>query len=173
MSERCAQSRTVCAWLGLRPFVRLKPPLETSSLREPLQTPHHKDFASFDFEATPVEEVKIHELTKGEFTGKAQNLIFVGGAGTGKTYIATALGTALIQNGQKVRFFNAVDLINAQSCGHVDWGMNRSIPQSLRFRYNQRRSRKPNRTIAEATYQCRLCGYRRTWIHSGLRPFSA
>ncbi len=75
--------------------------------------PHHKDFASFDFEATPVEEVKIHELAKGEFTGKAQNLIFVGGAGTGKTHIATALGTALIQNGQKVRFFNAVDLINA------------------------------------------------------------
>ncbi len=37
----------------------------------------------------------------------------IGGAGTGKTHIATALGTALIQNGQKVSFFNAVDLINA------------------------------------------------------------
>ena len=37
----------------------------------------------------------------------------VGGTGTGKTHIAIALGTTLINQGKKVRFFNAVDLINA------------------------------------------------------------
>ena len=37
----------------------------------------------------------------------------MGGTGTGKTHIAIALGTTLINNGKKARFFNAVDLINA------------------------------------------------------------
>ena len=74
--------------------------------------PHHKDFAGFDYTATPVEPQKIQQLVTGEFTQNAQNLILVGGAGTGKTHIATALGTSLIQGGKKVRFFNTVDLIN-------------------------------------------------------------
>ena len=74
--------------------------------------PHHKDFASFDYAATPVDQAKIEVLAQGAFTQDAQNLILVGGAGTGKTHIATALGTALIQAGLKVRFFNTLDLIN-------------------------------------------------------------
>jgi DNA replication protein DnaC len=74
--------------------------------------PHHKDFAGFEFEATPVEQHTIDALAQGHFTRKAQNLILVGGAGTGKTHIATALGVSLVQHGQKVRLFNVVDLIN-------------------------------------------------------------
>lgn len=73
---------------------------------------HHKDFASFDYTVTPVEKAQIQELASGDFTTKAKNLILVGGAGTGKSHIAIALGTSLIQAGQKVRFFNILDLIN-------------------------------------------------------------
>jgi DNA replication protein DnaC len=40
------------------------------------------------------------------------NLILVGGTGTGKTHLATALGVAAIHQGKRVRFFNAVDLVN-------------------------------------------------------------
>lgn len=49
---------------------------------------------------------------QGQFTQEAHNLILVGGTGTGKTHIAIALGTTLINNGKKARFFTAVDLIN-------------------------------------------------------------
>jgi DNA replication protein DnaC len=42
----------------------------------------------------------------------AHNLILVGGTGTGKTHFATALGVAAIHAGKRVRFFNAVDLVN-------------------------------------------------------------
>ncbi len=42
----------------------------------------------------------------------AHNLILVGGTGTGKTHLATALGIAAIHRGNRVRFFNAVDLVN-------------------------------------------------------------
>lgn len=43
---------------------------------------------------------------------QAHNLILVGGTGTGKTHLATALGIAAIHRGKRVRFFNAVDLVN-------------------------------------------------------------
>jgi DNA replication protein DnaC len=75
--------------------------------------PHHKDFATFDFEATPIDQTRIEQLATGEFTNQAHNLILIGGTGTGKTHTAIALGTAMIQNGFKVRFFNVVNLINA------------------------------------------------------------
>lgn len=42
----------------------------------------------------------------------AHNLILVGGTGTGKTYLATALGVAAIHQGKRVRLYNAVDLAN-------------------------------------------------------------
>ncbi len=46
------------------------------------------------------------------FMDEAHNLILVGGTGTGKTHLATALGVAAIYEGKRVRFFNAVDLVN-------------------------------------------------------------
>jgi len=75
--------------------------------------PHHKDFATFDYGASAVKQAEIKQLCTGQFTQDAHNLILVGGTGTGKTHIAIALGTALINQGKKVRFHNAVDLINA------------------------------------------------------------
>jgi len=75
--------------------------------------PHHKDFATFDYELSAVKQADIQQLCTGQFTKDAHNLILVGGTGTGKTHIAIALGTSLITQGKKVRFHNAVDLINA------------------------------------------------------------
>ncbi|KZL27386.1 Chromosomal replication initiator protein DnaA [Pseudovibrio sp. WM33] len=75
--------------------------------------PHHKDFASFDYSASVVTKVQIDPFCSGQFTQEAHNLILVGGTGSGKTHIAIALGTTLINQGKKVRFYNAVDLINA------------------------------------------------------------
>ena len=74
--------------------------------------PHHRDFASFDYSQTLLEKAVLDQLATGRFTEDANNLILVGGTGTGKTHIATAMGTALIQNGKKVRFFDCRDLIN-------------------------------------------------------------
>ncbi len=75
--------------------------------------PHHKDFATFDYGAATVTQSQTEPFCTGQFTEEAHNLILVGGTGTGKTHIAIALSTTLINNGKKARFFNAVDLINA------------------------------------------------------------
>ena len=74
--------------------------------------PHHKDFATFDYATSAVEKHTLDAIIASEFTQQAHNLILIGGTGTGKTHIAIALGTELIQARKKVRFFNAVDLIN-------------------------------------------------------------
>ena len=73
--------------------------------------PHHRDFACFDYDQTPVEKAQIDQLCTGQFI-KDRHLILVGGTGTAKTHIATALGAELIQRGKKIRFFDCVDLIN-------------------------------------------------------------
>ena len=74
--------------------------------------PHHRDFASFDYNEAPIQKSQIEQLCTGQFIQDKHNLILVGGTGTGKTHIATALGTHLIQKGKKIRFFDCVDLIN-------------------------------------------------------------
>lgn len=82
--------------------------------------PHHKDFATFDFNASCLDRSDIEPYHTGHFTEEAHNIIMVGGTGTGKTHTAIALGAELIQNRKKVRFFNAVDLINLLIQEQVD-----------------------------------------------------
>ncbi|SHM51726.1 IstB-like ATP binding protein [Roseovarius litoreus] len=74
---------------------------------------HHQDFATFDYTAATVTQTPIEPFHSGQFTEEAQNLILVGETGTGKTHIAIALGTTLLNSGKKARFLNTVDLINA------------------------------------------------------------
>ena len=43
---------------------------------------------------------------------QANNLIFVGGTGTGKNHLAIALAVSAIHQEKRVRFYNDVDLVN-------------------------------------------------------------
>ncbi len=74
--------------------------------------PIHRDLLHFDWSETSLSQSQIEQLATGGFMADAHNLILVGGTGTGKTHLATALGVAAIHLGKRVRFFNAVDLVN-------------------------------------------------------------
>lgn len=74
--------------------------------------PVHRDLSSFNWKETPLESARIEQLAAGSYLDTAHNLILVGGTGTGKTHLATALGVAAIHQGKRVRFYNAVDLVN-------------------------------------------------------------
>lgn len=74
--------------------------------------PLHRDLMSFDWQETPLQQARIEQLATAGFMEQAYNLILVGGTGTGKTHLATALGIAAIHQGKRVRFYNAVDLVN-------------------------------------------------------------
>ena len=75
--------------------------------------PAHRDLAGFDFSVSQANEVLIRQLHRCEFIDSAQNIVFVGGPGTGKTHLATAIGVQAIEHHRKrVRFFHTVDLVN-------------------------------------------------------------
>jgi DNA replication protein DnaC len=75
--------------------------------------PIHRDLAGFDFEQSKVDKALIKELATLAFTDAAHNVVFIGGTGTGKTHLATALGVAgITQQGKRVRFYSTVDLVN-------------------------------------------------------------
>ena len=76
--------------------------------------PVHRDLAGFDFDASPVDRKLIHTLAELTFTDQAQNAVMVGGPGTGKTHLATAIGVAGVTvHAKRVRFYSTVDLVNA------------------------------------------------------------
>ena len=76
--------------------------------------PAYKDLAGFDFTTSEVNEAMVRELHRGEFLAGADNVVLIGGPGTGKTHIATALGVQAVEHHRKkVRFFSTVDLVNA------------------------------------------------------------
>jgi DNA replication protein DnaC len=101
------------AWLGRlieaeladRPVCSLRYQLKAARF------PTHRDLTGIDWAETPLPQAQIQQLATAGFMATASNLILVGGTGTGKIHIATALGVAAIHQGKRVRFFNAVDLV--------------------------------------------------------------
>lgn len=76
--------------------------------------PVHRHLSGFDFSQSKVDESLIQRLATLEFTDAAQNVVLIGGTGTGKSHLATALGMTGIQHhGKRVRFFSTVDLVNS------------------------------------------------------------
>jgi DNA replication protein DnaC len=76
--------------------------------------PTYKDLTGFDFASSEVNEALVRQLHRCEFLGNSDNIVLVGGPGTGKTHIATALGVQAVEHHRKkVRFFSTVELVNA------------------------------------------------------------
>ncbi len=76
--------------------------------------PAYKDLTGFDFTSSEVNEALVRQLHRCEFIDNADNVVLVGGPGTGKTHMATALGVRAVEHHRKkVRFFSTVELVNA------------------------------------------------------------
>ena len=75
--------------------------------------PLHRDLAGYDFEGAKVDQQLVRQLATLEFADTAQNAVLIGGPGTGKTHLATAIGVAgIAAKGKRVRFYSTVDLVN-------------------------------------------------------------
>jgi DNA replication protein DnaC len=76
--------------------------------------PAYKDLTGFDFASSEANEALVRQLHRCEFIDRADNVVLVGGPGTGKTHVATALGVQAVEHHRKrVRFFSTVELVNA------------------------------------------------------------
>jgi DNA replication protein DnaC len=76
--------------------------------------PETKTLDTFDFAtADGVNAVQIGELARGDWIGRAENIIFAGPIGTGKTHLAIALGVEAARQRRRVLFYCAADLVRA------------------------------------------------------------
>lgn len=76
--------------------------------------PTYRDLAGFDFASSEINEALVRQLHRCAFIETADNVVLVGGPGTGKTHVATALGIQAIEHHKKrIRFFSTVELVNA------------------------------------------------------------
>jgi DNA replication protein DnaC len=76
--------------------------------------PVYKDLTGFDFTSSEVNEALVRQLHRCEFMERAENVVLVGGPGTGKSHIATALIVQAIEHHRKkARFYSTVELVNA------------------------------------------------------------
>jgi DNA replication protein DnaC len=66
---------------------------------------------TFAFDGTPINEGLVRSLHSGSFLPGRRNIVLVGGTGTGKTHLATAITAHGIRNGARGRYFNTVDLV--------------------------------------------------------------
>jgi DNA replication protein DnaC len=74
--------------------------------------PVHRDLAGFDFDQAKVDRRQITGFATTAFTAQAENIVLIGGTGTGKTHLATALGVeAISRHGKRVRFYSTVELV--------------------------------------------------------------
>jgi len=76
--------------------------------------PEEKTLDSFDFGATDgLDAAQIAALARGAWIGEAQNVIFAGPIGTGKTHLAIALGMEATRQRKHVGFWRAADLVRS------------------------------------------------------------
>ena len=67
--------------------------------------PAHRDLAGFDFKDSAINEAMVKTLHRCEFLDETENIVLIGGPGTGKTHIATAIGVqAIVHHHRRVRF---------------------------------------------------------------------
>jgi len=76
--------------------------------------PSYKALAGFDLKSSEINEATVRQLHRGEFMENTENVVLIGGPGTGKSHIATAIGVQAIEHHRrKVRFYSTVELVNA------------------------------------------------------------
>lgn len=74
--------------------------------------PRMKTLEAFEFDRSGVSAGQLRTLAEGDYVAKAEPILLVGEAGTGKTHLATGLCVAACRQRRRVRFTTATGLIN-------------------------------------------------------------
>ncbi len=75
--------------------------------------PAYRDLSGFTFAESAVDATLVKTLHGCAFIEDAHNVVFIGGPGTGKTHLATAIGVqAIMHHHLRVRCFSTIELVN-------------------------------------------------------------
>ena len=74
--------------------------------------PRMKTLEGFEFDRSGVSAVQLRDLAAGDYVARAEPILLIGEAGTGKTHLATGLCVAACRQRRRVRFTTATAMIN-------------------------------------------------------------
>ena len=94
--------------------------------------PVAKTFDDYDLTASSVPQATFDYLASLEWVRAAENLCLIGPAGTGKSHLLLALGSAAVDAGHKVRYLTAADLVDTLYRGLADNSVGKVIDNLLR-----------------------------------------
>jgi len=93
-----------------------------------------KTFENFEIDFQPsLDGSVINDLKTLRFIRNAENVVFLGPPGVGKTHLAIALGMTALDAGFRVRFFNASDLIERMIKANQQDSLEEMIKRLARF----------------------------------------
>jgi DNA replication protein DnaC len=89
---------------------------------------------SFPFKKQPgVSKTQMMDLAQLDFVGKAQNVVFIGNPGTGKSGLAAGLLREALLAGYRGRFYNAQDLLDELYSSLADRSSAKLIKKLARY----------------------------------------
>lgn len=98
------------------------------------QLPLGKTLACFDQSRLPLRlRQRLPQLAQGDFVDRAENLLFFGLPGTGKTHCAVALGHALVHQGRSVLFTPTFKLVGRLLAARRDYELERELRRLDKF----------------------------------------
>jgi DNA replication protein DnaC len=94
--------------------------------------PVTKTLDEFDLAASSIPRATFAYLSHLEWVRAAENVCLIGPAGTGKSHLLLALGSAAVNAGHRVRYYSAADLVDTLYRGLADNSVGRVIDGLLR-----------------------------------------
>ena len=95
--------------------------------------PVNKTLHEFDLAASSVPRATFDYLSSLEWVRAAENLCLIGPAGSGKSHLLLAIGSAAVEAGHRVRYYTAAELIDSLYRGLADNSVGKIIDSLLRY----------------------------------------